>query len=129
MKFEDFRTFQNFIQKGSYMFNFDFKSDYHHIDIFGEHFYKGLPCSGQILENNGIKIVIFIDDGIAAESSYEKCKKEAYLVKHSIKKSGFVVNSEKTNWVPTQQVIWLGLEINTKVFSLRIKEKRRGKNS
>ena len=47
VKFEDFRTFQNFIQKGSYMFNFDFKSDYHHIDIFGEH-WQYLGCSWEI---------------------------------------------------------------------------------
>ena len=37
MKFEDFRTFRELLTKGAYMFSFDFKSGYHHIEIFEEH--------------------------------------------------------------------------------------------
>ena len=37
VKFEDFKVFRNFIKKGSFMFQFDFRSGYHHIDIFEEH--------------------------------------------------------------------------------------------
>ena len=37
---------------------------------------------------------------------------------------GFVINNEKSNWVQSQRVTWLGLEINTGLFSIKIKRKR-----
>ena len=96
VKFEDFKTLKNFLHKGSFMFQFDFKSGYHHIDIFPEHwtflgfswtkdgvtfffcfvvlpfglstapyiFTKVCRVLVKFWRSNGVKIVIFIDDGI-----------------------------------------------------------------
>ena len=36
-KYEDLRTAMLLFQQGDYMFSFDLKSGYHHIDIFGPH--------------------------------------------------------------------------------------------
>ena len=36
-KYEDLRTAMQLFQQGDYMFSFDLKSGYHHIDIFGPH--------------------------------------------------------------------------------------------
>ena len=157
IKFEDFKHFKNFIKKGSYMFHFDFRSGYHHIDIFQEHWtYLGFSWTSEdgvtsyycfvvlpfglstapyiftkvcrvfvkYWRSHGIKIVIFIDDGIGAASSYGKCKIVSEFVKMSIEDSGFLSNEEKSNWDPIQNAVWLGLEIDTKLFVLKIKEKR-----
>ena len=37
VKFEDWSTFENLIDKQGFAFTFDIKSGYHHIDIFPEH--------------------------------------------------------------------------------------------
>ena len=156
VKFEDFKTFKHFIKKGSYMFHFDFRSGYHHIDIFEEHqiylgfswttkgvtsYYSfvvlpfGLSTAPYIFTKVcrvlvkhwracGVKIAIFIDDGIGADGSRDKCKVASKFVRNSIELSGFVVNDEKSEWNPIQLAVWLGLEINTKVYALKITEKR-----
>ena len=156
VKFEDFMTFQNFIHPGSFMFQFDFKNSYHHIDVFEEHWVYlgfswtrnavkkyycfvvlpfGLCTTGYIFtktcrvlvkywRRNGIKIVLFMDDGIGAAGSAEKSKRAADFVKSSIEKSGFVTNTGKSHWVPSHHVTWLGLEINTDIFSIKIKKTR-----
>ena len=155
-KFEDFGVFQHFIRKGSFMFNFDFTSGYHHIDIFEEHrcylgfswtrngiktYYCfcvlpfGLCTAGYIFtkvcrvlvkywRSHGIKLVLYIDDGIGAAVSYAKCVEAAQFVKKSIEDSGFVINNEKSNWEPSQTTTWLGLEINTASFTIKITQKR-----
>ena len=152
VKFEDFITFQNFIHPGSFMFHFDFKNSYHHIDVFEEHWVYlgfswtrnavkkyycfvvlpfGLCTAGYIFTKtcrvlvkywrcNGIKIVLFMDDGIGADGSAEKSKRAADFVKSSIEKSEFVTNTGKSNWVPSHHVTWLGLEINTGIFSIKM---------
>ena len=37
VKYEDLRTVIQLLKKGDYVFSFDIKSGYHHIDIFEEH--------------------------------------------------------------------------------------------
>ena len=156
VKFEDFKIFRNYIREGSFMFHFDFRSGYHHIDIFEEHwtylgfswtengvtsYYVfivlpfGLSTAPYIFTKvcrvlvkywraNGIKIVIFIDDGIGAAGTFSRAKLSSDFVKRSIELSGFISNEEKSVWDPIQSAVWLGLEIDTKLFVLKIKEKR-----
>ena len=156
VKFEDFKVFRNYIREGSYMFHFDFRSGYHHIDIFEEHwtylgfswtengvtsYYVfvvlpfGLSTAPYIFTKvcrvfvkywraNGIKIVIFIDDGIGAAGTLQKARLASDFVRFSIVLSGFISNEEKSVWDPLQHAVWLGLEIDTKYFVLKIKEKR-----
>ena len=156
VKFEDFKVLKGFIHKDCHMFNFDFKSGYHHVEIFEEHWeflgfawsFKGkkrffcfvvLPfglCSaGRIFtkvcrvlvkhwRRNGIKIVIYIDDGIGTAKSLQKCEWAAKFVKLSIEKSGFIINAEKSNWVPSQRTKWLGLEIDSHSYTIKITQKR-----
>ena len=34
VKFEEWKTFKNYLHPGCFMFDFDFKSGYHHIEVF-----------------------------------------------------------------------------------------------
>ena len=156
MKYEDFRTFRSYLTKGSFMFSFDFKSGYHHIEIFEEHiqhlgfswadngitrFYVflvlpfGLSSAGYIFtkvcrelvrhwRSFGIKIVVYLDDGIAAAEGRDRCAQISQFVKASIQESGFICNEKKSIWIPTQSMSWLGLVINTNNFTLKISQKR-----
>ena len=45
VKFEGWKTFHNYVKKGSFMYKFDMTHGYHHIDIFPEHqTYLGFSC-------------------------------------------------------------------------------------
>ena len=47
-KFEDFTVFRSYVEKGSYMFSFDLKSGYHHIDICKDQWeYLGFSWKGK----------------------------------------------------------------------------------
>ena len=37
IKYEDYRTLKNFLCRGDFIYSFDLKSGYHHVDIFDEH--------------------------------------------------------------------------------------------
>ena len=37
VKFEDWKTFQNYVKSGSFMYKFDMRHGYHHTNIFLEH--------------------------------------------------------------------------------------------
>ncbi len=156
-KFEDFREFRGYIEKGCYMFGFDLKSGYHHVDIFEEHWqYLGFSWTGKdgvkryyffvvlpfglctagyvftkvcrvlvkFWRRHGIKIVIYIDDGVGAADSLVECSKVSSFVRASLLKAGFIANSEKSHWDPVQVIVWLGWEINTREYVIRVKEKR-----
>lgn len=62
--------------------------------------------------SRGIKIILYLDDGIVAHSDkllLEDQSKEIYL---DMKKAGIVINEEKSCWIPSQNTKWLGLIVN-----------------
>ena len=156
VKYEDFRTFRHYLKKEAFMFSFDLKSGYHHIEIFDEHwqylgfswtergvtrFYVflvlpfGLATAGYIFtkvvrvlvrfwRSLGIKIVVFLDDGIGVGETEVSSREIAQVVKSSIDDAGFIANEEKSVWDPVQCLTWLGLVINTNPLSLCITPKR-----
>ena len=59
----------------------------------------------------GIKIVVYLDDGVGAVDGKERCKQISNFVRASIEESGFIANEKKSIWEPTQIMSWLGLVI------------------
>lgn len=57
---------------------------------------------------NGIKIIVYLDDGWSIADCYNKAMQNSDFVKLSLEKSGFVANAEKSVWVPVQRITWLG---------------------
>ena len=37
VKLDDWKTMMQYVKKGGYIFNFDLKSGYHHLDLFQSH--------------------------------------------------------------------------------------------
>ena len=57
----------------------------------------------------GIHSTIFLDDNIDMEKSFETSARHAQIVRADVSRSGLVANDDKSVWVPTQNITWLGL--------------------
>ena len=60
----------------------------------------------------GIKICVYIDDGLGASPSLDLAVEEAEFVRNSLNQCGFIINSKKSVWQPRKELIWLGIKIN-----------------
>ena len=60
----------------------------------------------------GIHIVVYLDDGLGEAPSYQVALDHSTKVKSDLVRSGFVPNSEKSIWVPTLVIDWLGFTID-----------------
>ena len=139
-KYEDMRIAMLLFQPGDYMFSFDLKSGYHHIDIFEPHrqflgfcwdqggtkqFYMftvlpfGLATAcyafTKILRplvkhwrSQGLRAILYLDDGIVAVSSRDAAVEASHKVRQDLKDAGLVEHIDKCNWTPVQQITWLG---------------------
>ena len=52
----------------------------------------------------GIKICVYIDDGLGASRSLDLTLDEAEFVKNSLTRCGFIANSEKSVWQPQREL-------------------------
>lgn len=62
---------------------------------------------------NGIKITLYLDDGILCAQSYSLTKFQAGLVQNDLRNAGFIVNLKKSHLEPAQIGTWLGFNIDT----------------
>ena len=73
---------------------------------------------------NGIKIVVFLDDGCGKGESLQTAKEHSLFVQTSLSNAGFVANSIKSLWEPTQLLVWLGLNWDLVSGSISITDRR-----
>ena len=156
IKFEDWKTMEDFVVKQGFMFKFDIKQGYHHIEIDKIHqkflgfsweqngsvkyfvftvlpfgltsapfiFTKTMRVLVKYWREQAIKIACFIDDGAGVAKDRETTIKQASFVKHSLRQSGFVVNKDKSLWLPTQNMTWLGVNLDLQNEKFTIPEER-----
>ena len=157
IKYEDLRTVLQIFQGDVFVFTFDLKSAYHHVDICEEHmkflsfkwpshagemkFYEfkvlpfGLSSAPYIFtklmrqlikfwRSKGFLLLLYLDDGIGGAH----CKSQAEVLSCSIRQdiiaSGFTINEEKSDWVPCQEVCFLGTILNFGTGMLYIPDRR-----
>lgn len=139
-KYEDLRTAMLLFEKGDYMFSFDLKSGYHHVDIAHVHhtllgfewkqvyyvftvlpfglstacyiFTKLLRPLVRYWRMRGIRITLYIDDGLAVVNDHQKAVEASAFVRATLDNAGFTHHPEKSNWVPVQRLTWLGFVID-----------------
>ena len=98
-KYEDFKTALDYFEKDAYLFTFDLKSRYHHLDIHPEHqTYLGFQWEGKFymstvlpfglstacyiftkllrpvvkhIQALGVRLVLYLDDGIVSVKALE----------------------------------------------------------
>ena len=127
-------------QPGDHAFTFDLKSGYHHVDIYEPHqkflgfewqgrFYQftvlpfGLSTACYIFtklmrvlvrywRNQGIRIVVFLDDAIGMDKGSTMTTHTSERVRKSLRGAGFLDHPEKSMWMPKVKVSWLGFNID-----------------
>ena len=132
-KYEDLRTAALLFEKGEYLFKFDLKSGYHHLDIHPDqtrflgfqwgktekpcyYVFSVLPfglCTApyvftklmrpliRLWRGRGLKAIIYLDDGIVSVKGEQQAIQASVGVRCDLEKAGFVVNVEKSLWVPS----------------------------
>lgn len=152
IKFEDWKTAIQYFQKDAYLYKFDLSSGYFHIDIcpqqhtflgfaWQEQFYRftvlvfGI-CTGpynftkclrplvKYWRENGINVVLYLDDGFGMCLDKTQCIYESKFVKQSLIGAGFLINEEKSVFDPVQCLEWLGIIWNSTEFCLQISDRR-----
>lgn len=147
-KYEDLRTAMLLLEKGDYLFSFDLKSGYHHVDIAVVHQkYLGFAWEGSYYvftvlpfglstacymftkllrplvrywRGQGIRIVVYLDDGLGAATGELKAADVGGVVRSTLEQAGFVFNREKSIWKPTQRLQWLGFVIDMELGQIEV---------
>ena len=124
-KYEDLRVAMLLLEKGDYMFSFDLKSGYHHVDIAKEHwkylgfswesrFYVftvlpfGLSSACYIFtklvrplvrywRERGLRVIVYLDDGLCAMDGESNALEASTLVQSTLSQAGFVANVKKVH--------------------------------
>lgn len=87
-------------------------------------FTKCCRCLVKYWRANGLRMVIFLDDGWGINSTFDLTEQDSRFVQETLFKSGFVVNVEKSVFVPTQNLEWLGFVWDLKEGRLGIPLRR-----
>ena len=59
----------------------------------------------------GVKIVCFLDDALGGCKDFGNAHRDSVFVQRSLFQAGFVANEEKSEWYPSQEVTWLGVNL------------------
>jgi hypothetical protein len=147
------KLLSSIFSKDCYFFKLDLKFGYFHLDICVEqqtflgfywntHFYcfsvlvfglssvphiftKCLRPMVKYWRQNGVNIVLYLDDGLGMTEGYSECQNMSDFVKSSLEQAGFfLINEQKSNFDPVQCLEWLGLIWDSKGFTLSIPERR-----
>jgi len=144
IKFEDWKTVIQYFLKDAYLYKFDLSSGYFHIDICPQqHTFLGFAwqdkfycftvlvfgiCTGPYIftkclrplvkywRENGINVVLYLDDGFGMCLDKKQCIYESKFVKQSLIDAGFLINKEKSVFDPVQCLEWLGIIWNSTEF-------------
>ena len=151
-KYEDLRVAMLLFKPGEWMFSFDLKSGYHHVDIIESHqtflgfewgsqfyvftvlpfglstapyvFTKLLRPLVRLWRGKGCKAVLYLDDGICAVEGEEEAFKVSSWVRETLDKAGLVANEAKCTWTPTHKLQWLGFNVDLEHSELSVPEKK-----
>ncbi|XP_065892728.1 uncharacterized protein [Dysidea avara] len=139
-------------QKGDFMFSFDLKSGYHHVDIYEPHrkflgfqwavkgkpkfyvftvlpfglstacyaFTKLLRPLVKYWRGRGLRVLLYLDDGIVAVAGEEAAKLASQRVREDLVKAGLVEHSAKCIWEPTAKLKWLGFDIDLGIGQISV---------
>jgi hypothetical protein len=80
-------------------------------------FTKCLKTLVKFWRQNGINIVLYLDDGLGIGSSLRDCSQNSVFVRQSLIDAGFLINEDKSIFTPVQSLEWLGIVWNSLDYS------------
>ena len=72
----------------------------------------------------GIRVVVYIDDGLVLAHSFEGAQRAASTVKSDLENAGWVLNIRRTRVIPFRVSTWLGWLLDLTVGYLSVPEER-----
>ena len=60
----------------------------------------------------GVRVILYLDDGIVAVEGKEEALETSLKVQRDLARAGFVANVAKCKWEPAKHCVWLGFEID-----------------
>ena len=75
----------------------------------------------------GLRVVLYVDDGLCVAESKEAAEKGTSQILADLKESGFLVNKEKSILTPQQEGKWLGIHIDLHTGNFLIPSRKVGK--
>ena len=140
-KFETLAQLPMMLQKNDWMVSLDLKSGYYHIPVHPKYIkflttemdgmlvsFRALPFGLSTapriftkvmrvfvgaIRSRGIRVLPYIDDFLLLASSRERAFRQRAFVEELINRLGLTRNVEKGYWEPTQDLIHLGVGIDT----------------
>ncbi len=128
--FDDWRSFEKFLNLDGFVYKFDLKSAYHHIDIFPSHqsflsfswhakyyMFTSLPfglvsapfiCTEvfhrliSYWHSYGIKMCLYLDDGVGITKTYDLAKQQSGFVRKTLLKVKLTCNDENLHGSPVK---------------------------
>ena len=155
-KYEDLRTAMLMFKQGDFVFSFDLKSGYHHVDIYGPHrnylgfqwntvggsqffvftvlpfglatacyaFTKLLRPLVKYWRKQGLRAIVYLDDGIIAVSGKQAAIETSARVRQDLANAGLVDNMAKSSWLPSQKICWLGFNLDLEVGQIAVPQEK-----
>ena len=68
----------------------------------------------------GLRAVVYLDDGIIAVEGEEAASRASEAVKDDLRKAGFVIHVKKSQWEPTRNIVWLGFELDLEEGKIKV---------
>ena len=87
-------------------------------------FTKCLRPLVQFWRENGVKVVLYLDDVFGMNKDVSSCYEDAQFVKESLIEAGLFINEKKSGFNPVTKLEWLGIVWNSTEFTLSIPERR-----
>ena len=140
-KMENLVTLKSLLNKGDYMINLDLTDAYltvpMHPDsrkflrfLLGDKTYEftampfGLNVAPRLftkimkpvvasLRSQGVRLIIYLDDILIIASSIETLNRHKTLAISLLESLGFLINYEKSNLTPSQQIVFLGMLVDS----------------
>ena len=72
----------------------------------------------------GIRIFTYLDDGAGADSDFSEAQRVSDMVRADVRRSGFVANDVKSQWVPVQSGELLGYVLNLQAGTFQVPQRR-----
>lgn len=154
-KMEDIRTAINLMYPNCYMTTIDLKDAYYVIPVHKMHrkylrfqfecklyqftclpfglctspriFTKVLKPAVRHLRQQGITLVIYLDDILIISTTYDKCKSDTQSVIKLMENLGFVINCKKSCLTPSKQIKFLGFILNSETMKVELPLDKREK--
>lgn len=67
---------------------------------------------------DGIKAIVYLDDGFGLAPTKTDCACNAKRVKVDLIAAGFVPNKDKCEWGPSQEMVWLGFQLEFEMWKI-----------